>query len=51
MHPATSLSAAEASSPRPRWARRAGVLVFLFFLIKGLAWIAIPAGAALIALF
>lgn len=28
-----------------RWARRAGAAGFLFFLIKGLAWLAV-AGAA-----
>lgn len=38
-----------ASCPVPRWGRRAGVAVFCFFLLKGLAWLALPALAALIA--
>lgn len=47
-----SLNKAEGTPPgATRWGKRAGVALFLFFLIKGLAWIAIPAGAALIALF
>ena len=25
-----------------KWSRRVGVAAFLFFLIKGLAWLAIP---------
>ena len=25
-----------------RWARRLGAAAFLFFLIKGLAWLAVP---------
>lgn len=42
--------AAEAAAPRvlgcplPKWARRMGLAVFLFFLIKGLLWLIIPAG-------
>jgi len=34
-----------ARSPDPRlarWAGRAGVAAFLFFLLKGLAWLAAP---------
>lgn len=26
-----------------KWARRLGLAAFLFFLIKGLAWLAVPA--------
>ena len=29
-----------------RWARRLGAWAFLFFLVKGLLWLAIPAAAA-----
>lgn len=29
-----------------RWVRRAGVAGFMFFLIKGLVWLALAAGAA-----
>lgn len=28
--------------PRRRWAQRLGAAAFLFFLIKGLAWLAVP---------
>ncbi len=33
--------------PVPRWWRRAGAAAFLFFLIKGLLWLALPALAAM----
>ena len=29
-----------------RWGKRLGVAAFLFFLIKGLAWLVVPAAAA-----
>lgn len=29
-----------------RWGRRAGVFLFCFFLIKGLAWLTVPAAIA-----
>ncbi len=29
--------------PLPKWGRRLGAAAFLFFLIKGLAWLAVPA--------
>jgi len=32
-----------------RWLKRGGVAAFLFFLIKGLLWLLIPATIALLA--
>lgn len=32
--------------PIPQWLRRLGVAGFLFFLIKGLLWLIVPAVAA-----
>lgn len=32
-----------------RWGRRLGVAAFLFFLIKGLAWLIVPAVLAYLA--
>lgn len=32
-----------------RWRRHAGIAVFLFFLIKGLAWLLVPAALAALA--
>jgi len=29
-----------------RWGKRAGVIAFLFFFIKGLAWLAVPVALA-----
>ncbi|MGH7244078.1 MAG: alanyl-tRNA synthetase [Phycisphaerales bacterium] len=29
-----------------RWGKRAGVIAFLFFLIKGLAWLLVPVALA-----
>lgn len=29
-----------------RWGKRLGIVAFLFFLIKGLAWLVVPAAAA-----
>lgn len=29
-----------------RWGKRLGVAAFLFFLIKGLAWLVVPAAVA-----
>jgi len=34
---------------KPKWVRRLGAFAFLFFLIKGLLWLAIPAGIAAVA--
>ena len=52
--PASSAHAAAASAPTPRLgrrtlARRAGLCVFVFFLLKGLAWLLIPGSLALVA--
>jgi hypothetical protein len=33
--------------PLPKWARRLGLGAFLFFLIKGLAWLIVPGLVAL----
>lgn len=30
--------------PLPKWARRVGAVAFMFFLVKGLLWLLIPAG-------
>jgi hypothetical protein len=38
------------SSPAERWTRRVGVAAFLFFLIKGILWLIVPAIAAYFAL-
>jgi len=35
---------------RPRWLRRVGAAAFLFFLIKGLAWLCVPAVLAALAM-
>ena len=35
------------AQPAPAWARRLGVGGFLFFLVKGLLWLAVPALLAL----
>lgn len=32
-----------AQCPVPRWWRRLGAVAILFFLIKGLAWLVVPA--------
>ena len=40
--PSTSEAPASEPSRRSRWAKRAGAGVFLFFLIKGLLWLAVP---------
>lgn len=32
---------------RPSWIRRLGAAAFLFFLIKGLLWLIVPAAIAL----
>ncbi|MBS0189907.1 MAG: hypothetical protein U0573_00125 [Phycisphaerales bacterium] len=29
-----------------RWGKRAGLLAFLFFFVKGLAWLVVPAALA-----
>jgi len=31
------------TSPTMKWTKRVGVVAFLFFLIKGLLWLVIPA--------
>lgn len=36
--------------PAKRWGTRAGVAVFAFFLIKGLAWLVVPAAIAAFAM-
>lgn len=44
--------AAESSPPRntpaagARWSRRLGAAAFIFFLVKGLAWLIVPAVVA-----
>jgi hypothetical protein len=41
-------SAAEpAKCPVPKWGRRLGAAAFMFFLIKGLLWLAVPALVAM----
>jgi len=40
---AESVAAKPLRCPLPRWARRLGVAAFLLFLIKGLAWLIVPA--------
>jgi hypothetical protein len=47
-HPATH-AAAQARAvrvmgcPLPKWARRVGLAAFVFFLVKGLLWLLVPA--------
>jgi len=38
------------SSTTERWTKRVGVAAFLFFLIKGIIWLIVPAIAAYFAL-
>lgn len=38
---------AVARCPLPAWARRLGLLGFLFFFVKGLLWLVVPALAGL----
>ena len=33
----------EHTSPAVKWTKRVGFLAFLFFLIKGLLWLVVPA--------
>jgi hypothetical protein len=40
------IAVSNSSSSRLRWGRRVGFIVFLFFLIKGLAWLLVPAAIA-----
>ncbi|MBL9140367.1 MAG: hypothetical protein JNK53_00750 [Phycisphaerae bacterium] len=40
------MSVAPRARIRSRLSSRVGVFVFLFFLVKGLAWLVIPAAAA-----
>lgn len=46
-NPASVLPAAQGGDgrpcPVPTWLRRLGLAGFLFFLIKGLAWLVVPA--------
>jgi hypothetical protein len=44
--PDSGAPAAKNPSPAARWAARFGVAGFLFFLIKGLAWLIVPAALA-----
>lgn len=41
--PVPSVPPSKAAS---RWGKRLGIVAFLFFLIKGLAWLVVPAAAA-----
>ena len=41
--PAENHSPEQPRCPVGRTARRVGVVVFLFFLVKGLAWLSLPA--------
>ncbi|MBS0187741.1 MAG: hypothetical protein JSS51_06710 [Planctomycetes bacterium] len=42
--------ASEIDQPSPsrwsRWGKRAGMLAFLFFFVKGLAWLVVPVALA-----
>ncbi|MCC6229103.1 MAG: hypothetical protein IT432_07755 [Phycisphaerales bacterium] len=38
---------ADTRCPLPTWARRLGLFGFLFFLVKGLLWLLVPALAGL----
>jgi hypothetical protein len=38
------------SSSAERWTKRIGIAAFLFFLIKGLLWLVVPALVAYLAL-
>lgn len=42
----TRAPSADRGKAASRWGKRLGVIAFLFFLIKGLAWLAVPAGIA-----
>lgn len=45
-----NLRSVHSSAPRcpvPKWSRRLGAAAFLFFLVKGLLWVAVPALVAL----
>jgi hypothetical protein len=44
--PGSADSASTSPSTTARWGRWAGVLVFLFFLVKGLSWLVVPAATA-----
>ena len=37
------LAVQPAKCPLPKWGRRLGAAAFLFFLIKGLMWLIVPA--------
>jgi hypothetical protein len=41
----TTAAAAPATGRRASWLKRIGVVRFLFFLVKGLVWIALAIGA------
>ncbi len=45
----TARNANSAGKPRGRAARYAGIALFMFFLIKGLLWLTIPAAGVAIA--
>jgi hypothetical protein len=36
------------AAPRASWAKKLGAGAFLFFLIKGLAWLLVPLAATLL---
>ena len=40
----------ERTSPAVKWTKRVGFLAFIFFLIKGLLWLAVPALIAYLSL-
>jgi len=37
------VAATPAKCPLPKWGRRIGAAAIVFFLIKGLAWLVVPA--------
>jgi hypothetical protein len=41
---------ADHNSPALKWTKRVGVAAFLFFLVKGLLWLVVPAIVAYFAL-
>lgn len=36
----------QSASPLTRWGKRAGIFAFMFFFIKGLAWLVVPVALA-----
>lgn len=41
--PHAPLPDSESPTRLKKWVRRGGILLFLFFLLKGLAWLLVPA--------